>query len=168
MHRLLHFMSPSGHLVRHATSPRRSPSEIAGSWAFASVMVVAAEMLSINKNVALLRKSNIASYPAACKYRANHQPGIQSFKLIRLRQHSVWSLAGLIAATGLASARCFALRLRSHPDASPQNSYYLNGVILTLAMPILLPHALEETADGEPTRRRLAAFRSRRPSLAPA
>jgi hypothetical protein len=67
MHRLLHFMSPSGHLARHAPSPRRSPSEIAGSWAFASVIVVAAEMQSINKNIAFLWKSNIASYPAACK-----------------------------------------------------------------------------------------------------
>jgi len=54
MHRLLHFVSPSGHLARHAPSPRRSPSEIAGSWAFASVIVVAAEMQSINKNIAFL------------------------------------------------------------------------------------------------------------------
>jgi hypothetical protein len=33
---------------------------------------------------------------------ANHQPGIQSFELIPLRQHSIWSFAGLIAATALA------------------------------------------------------------------
>jgi hypothetical protein len=89
------------------------------------------------------------AYPGTCKYRANHQPDIQSFELIPLRQHYICSLAGLIAATALALARYFALRLRSHPNTSPQNSDYLNAVILALAMPI---HP---------------AFRSRRPSLAP-
>jgi hypothetical protein len=49
MHRLLHFMSPSGHFIKHAASPRRSPSEIVGSCAFASVIVVAAAIQSTNK-----------------------------------------------------------------------------------------------------------------------
>jgi hypothetical protein len=54
MHRLLHFMSPSGHFVRHVASPRRSRSEIAGSCAFESATVVAAVIQSTNKNIAIL------------------------------------------------------------------------------------------------------------------
>jgi hypothetical protein len=42
-------MSPSGHFIKHAASPRRSPSEIVGSCAFASVIVVAAAIQSTNK-----------------------------------------------------------------------------------------------------------------------
>jgi hypothetical protein len=49
MHRLLHFMSLSGHFIKHAASPRRFPSEIVGSCAFTSVIVVAAAIQRTNK-----------------------------------------------------------------------------------------------------------------------
>jgi hypothetical protein len=67
MHRLLHFMSPSGHFVRHAASPRRSPSEIAGSWAFASVIVLNAAIQSTSKVIAILWKSDIAAFPCGLR-----------------------------------------------------------------------------------------------------
>jgi len=60
MHRLLHFMSPTGHFARQAASPRRSLSEIVGSWPFAMVIVIAAVMTKTDKNIAILWKSNIA------------------------------------------------------------------------------------------------------------
>jgi hypothetical protein len=54
---LLHALSPSGHFTKHVASPNRSLSVV--SWAFASVIVVAAVKQSIDKISAIFWQFNM-------------------------------------------------------------------------------------------------------------